>query len=149
METINVLKAMSDDTRMKILKMLLEYNYCVRAIARKLNLSEATVSQHLKILRESGLLEREKRGYFIHYTVNTELLKQVSDEILALTKIEKKICSPVRGGCTPSENVRCHIAKDNEPDEKRCCRRQRRCRCKNQNVNEDLGGIINEDSNNI
>lgn len=51
-----VLKAIADETRMKILTLLLEHNYCVRALARSLELSEAAISQHLKVLREAGLL---------------------------------------------------------------------------------------------
>ena len=136
MDTIQVLKALSDETRMKILKMLLEYNLCVRAIARRLNLTEATVSQHLKVLRECGLIEGEKRGYFMHYNVNKEILKRVSAEILSLTEIEKETCSPKLGGCSPSENERCHVMKDENQGIKRCCKRagEGRCGCRKHNV---------------
>ena len=54
MELTKLLKAMSDETRFKILTLLLEHNYCVRGLAKKLDLSEAAVSQHLKILRKQN-----------------------------------------------------------------------------------------------
>jgi predicted transcriptional regulator len=41
---------------MNILTLLLRNNYCVRTLANELNLTEATISQHLKVLREAGLL---------------------------------------------------------------------------------------------
>ena len=66
MDRMLVLKAIADETRMKILLLLLRHNYCVRALARKLELSEGAVSQHLKILRDAGLLIGEKKGYFMH-----------------------------------------------------------------------------------
>jgi len=59
MDKNKLLKAIADDTRMNILTLLLRHNYCVRALANELNLSEATISQHLKVLREAGVLVGE------------------------------------------------------------------------------------------
>ena len=47
MDFQKVLKAIADETRLKILMLLLRHNYCVRALANELKLSEATISQHL------------------------------------------------------------------------------------------------------
>ena len=55
MDKTLVLKAVADETRMNILTLLLGHNYCVRALARNLKLSEATISQHLKMLRKAWL----------------------------------------------------------------------------------------------
>ena len=49
MDKQKVLKAIADETRMNILKLLLRHNYCVRVLANELNLTEATISQHLNI----------------------------------------------------------------------------------------------------
>ena len=75
MDLTLVLKAIADETRMKILSLLLRHNYCVRALARKLGLSEGAVSQHLKVLRDAGLLTREKKGYFMSYDINRSILQ--------------------------------------------------------------------------
>ncbi len=82
--TIIKLKAISDNTRFKIIHLLLKHDYCVRALARHLELSEAAVSQHLKILREAGLITGEKRGYFMHYGVVLEPFISLAAEIEAL-----------------------------------------------------------------
>ena len=61
--------------------LLLRRNCCVRALARQLDISEAAVSQHLKVLREAGLIFGEKCGYFMHYTVNRAALKELSSQL--------------------------------------------------------------------
>ena len=85
-----ILKALSDETRMKIVVLLLKNNCCVRALAGKLQISEAAVSQHLKVLREAGLLTGEKKGYFMHYKVNQNALHQLAAEIDALANMRRE-----------------------------------------------------------
>lgn len=92
MDMTKVLKAIADETRMNILKLLLRHNYCVRALAHELNLTEATISQHLKVLREAGLLAGEKRGYFMHYVVEQSVLSKLANEIETLAAIERDPC---------------------------------------------------------
>ncbi len=89
MDIMTALKAISDDTRMKIINLLLRHDYCVRALARKLNISEAGVSQHLKVLREAGLVLGEKKGYFVHYSVKRDALKEIAGNINALAGTER------------------------------------------------------------
>lgn len=109
MDKTKVLKAIADESRMSILELLLKHNYCVRALANELELTEATVSQHLKVLREAGLLVGEKRGYFMHYIVEREVLRELAKEIEALAAIEAKVCHPEeRDDCPAEEKEECH-----------------------------------------
>lgn len=108
MDKTLLLKAIADETRMKILTLLLKHNYCVRALARNLNLAEATISQHLKVLRETGLLTGEKRGHFMHYDVKRDILYELAAEIQELAAIEREISTPERNACEPAENQKCH-----------------------------------------
>ena len=121
MERLIVLKAVSDETRMKILTLLLKRNYCVRALARKLELTEATISQHLKVLREAGLLIGEKHGYFMHYDVRREVLHELASEIEALAAIEREACTPEMGGCKPAEQANCHVKGKCSDETKEFC----------------------------
>ncbi len=108
MDKKKVLKAIADETRMNILKLLLRHNYCVRALANELKLTEATISQHLKVLREAGLLVGEKRGYFMHYTVERPVLHELAKEIKALADIEQETCLPEkRDDCPANEKQEC------------------------------------------
>lgn len=103
MDKNKVLKAIADATRMDILTLLLKHNYCVRALANELELTEATISQHLKVLREAGLLEGERRGYFMHYLVNRSALRELAKEIEALAAIEQETCQPEKRDDCPAE----------------------------------------------
>jgi ArsR family transcriptional regulator len=108
MDKTKLLKAIADETRMNILKLLLRHNYCVRALANELKLTEATISQHLKVLREAGLLVGEKRGYFMHYTVERPVLHELAKEIQALADIEQEACLPKkRDDCPAMEKQDC------------------------------------------
>ncbi|MGI6173302.1 MAG: ArsR/SmtB family transcription factor [Christensenellales bacterium] len=103
MDMKKILKAIADETRMNILKLLLRHNYCVRALANELRLTEATISQHLKVLREAGLLVGEKRGYFMHYTIERQVLHELAKEIKALADIEQEACRPEKREDCPAD----------------------------------------------
>ena len=121
MENTRILKAMADDTRLKILELLLAHNYCVRALARKTEISEAAVSQHLKVLKEAGVLTGEKRGYFVHYSVDRSALLSLASELEKMAKIKCKACDPKVGGCSGEDGVKCHNVKEaSKPKSKRC-----------------------------
>lgn len=72
------LKALADETRFKIIDLLLTHDFCVGALAARLGISEAAVSQQLQVLRKAGLVKGEKRGYWTHYSVEQDVLKQVA-----------------------------------------------------------------------
>ncbi|MGI6463370.1 MAG: winged helix-turn-helix transcriptional regulator [Clostridiales bacterium] len=108
MNETKVLKAIADETRMSILSLLLGHNYCVRALAKELKLTEATISQHLKVLREAGLLVGTKRGYFMHYEVERSVLRELAKKIEALAEKKCKTCKPEeRDDCPAAEKQDC------------------------------------------
>ncbi|WMJ89963.1 ArsR/SmtB family transcription factor [Anaerocolumna sp. MB42-C2] len=75
------LKAISEPNRYKIINLLLERHYCVRIIAKKLNISESAVSQHMSVLKEAGIVYGKKLGYHMHYIVKTDTLRYIRDEM--------------------------------------------------------------------
>ncbi len=91
---LKIFKALGDEKRLKIMALLYRHGYCVGALARILGISEAAVSQHLRILREAGLLNGEKRGGYTFYKVNAELLKSLVSDIGAFLdkKSDRKEC---------------------------------------------------------
>ena len=68
-EFVRVMKALSDPNRVKLLKMLQERMMCVCELQAALRLAQPTVSKHLKILEEAGLVCREKDGLWVNYTI--------------------------------------------------------------------------------
>lgn len=125
MESLNVFKALGDETRFNIVQILLRHNCCVRSLARRLGLSEATVSQHLKILREAGVICGNKKGYFVYYSVCHDLLKELATDLQAWSELPPAVCSPEKGGCNSTERVHCHLAKHNA-----ACEERRGLRCR-------------------
>ncbi|MBQ3096683.1 MAG: winged helix-turn-helix transcriptional regulator [Kiritimatiellae bacterium] len=107
MDYSSVLKALADESRWKIVTTLLEHNYCVRALAGNLGITESAVSQHLKVLREAGLLVGTKKGHYMHYEINRDLLASFASELLALTGMDFKVCTPQPGLCPATDPVPC------------------------------------------
>jgi len=89
-EELAVLKALSDETRLSIVRLLLRRNYCLRALAGELSLTPGAVSQHVKVLREVGLLEATRQGYFMHFEVNRGALRVLAGWLAGLADIERE-----------------------------------------------------------
>jgi DNA-binding transcriptional ArsR family regulator len=87
---LTVLKALADETRLKLVDVLLTQDICGRAAARRLGISEAAVSQHLRILKDAGLVLGEKRGYWTHYSVQGEVLEEIGAELERMTERSAK-----------------------------------------------------------
>jgi ArsR family transcriptional regulator len=64
---IKLMKALSDPNRVKILKMLQHKVMCVCELRAALNLAQPTVSSHLKLLEEAGLVLSRKEGLWVNY----------------------------------------------------------------------------------
>lgn len=106
-----VVKALGDETRRCIVSLLLSHDLCVGALARRMEVSEAAVSQHLRTLREAGLVTGEKRGYYTHYTVNRKLLKAAAHRLLEMASRQPAD----RSGCLsrPGEHTCCGKEENN------------------------------------
>lgn len=77
-ELTEVFKALSDPTRLRLVKLLGEHEgaLCVNALASRLDVSQSAVSQHLRVLRHTGLVKSERRGSSVHYLLDIDSLKQ-------------------------------------------------------------------------
>lgn len=82
-ELSEIFKALSDPSRLKIIRLLAKSKtpLCVNALTAQLGITQSAVSQHLKVLRHNKLVLSERRGYFIHYSLNQPLFDQISDMI--------------------------------------------------------------------
>lgn len=64
---IKVMKALSDPNRVKIVKMLQHKLMCVCELQEALQVAQSSVSKHLKILEEAGLVDYKKNGLWVNY----------------------------------------------------------------------------------
>ncbi len=108
--TLNILKALADETRLKILSLLLDYDCCVGGLSQRITISGAAVSQHLQVLRKAGLVRGEKRGYWTHYSVEKEVIMALAQGLESMVNSPgvKRVSCPQSGGegdCCPGEEV--------------------------------------------
>ena len=87
-DCIAVLKALSENNRIRIMRLLLKEQLGVNAIANRLQISEYNVSKYLRTLKEAGLLEMEKSGKQRFYRVAPHL----KDELAANQNVLKLDC---------------------------------------------------------
>ena len=73
-EVARVLKVLSVESRVRIVRLLKGRVLCVNALAARLDVTQGAVSQHLRIMRDAGLVIDEKRGYYVHYRLNEQTL---------------------------------------------------------------------------
>ncbi len=74
-----IFKALSVETRVRIVQLLKERALCVGALSARLGITQGAVSQHLRVLRDADVVVPEKRGYYVHYRLNDETLAGWSD----------------------------------------------------------------------
>lgn len=79
-------KALCDENRLRIVEQLQEGQKCAYELLDILNITQPTLSHHMKILCESGLVEGKKDGRWMHYSLN-------ADAFSSLIGYLKKFCS--------------------------------------------------------
>lgn len=70
-------KALNDSTRREILELLKERDMTAGEIVEKFNISGPSISHHLDILKQAGLIESNKQGQFIIYHLNMTVLDEI------------------------------------------------------------------------
>ncbi|MEW6032039.1 MAG: metalloregulator ArsR/SmtB family transcription factor [Bacillota bacterium] len=77
-----LLKTLADETRLKIMKLMMQDRQCTQGLAVELGLAEPTISRHLKLLREADLISGEKEGNYIYYNLRLEKIAELHMKIL-------------------------------------------------------------------
>jgi len=71
-DLLKVMRALSDPSRVKIIKMLKQKVMCVCELTCALGLAQPTVSRHLKVLEDAGLISSRKEGLWVNYFLPQE-----------------------------------------------------------------------------
>ena len=80
-QVVPLLKALADPVRLRLMSMVLSHENaeaCVCDLLPAFELSQPTISHHLKVLHESGLLNREKRGVWVYYQARPEAMEAMA-----------------------------------------------------------------------
>jgi ArsR family transcriptional regulator, arsenate/arsenite/antimonite-responsive transcriptional repressor len=83
-------KALNDKTRRDILELLKNGDLTAGEIAEKFHISWPSVSHHLELLKRAGLVDADKRGQFIYYTLNTTVLDEIVTWFIQFKKTKTK-----------------------------------------------------------
>jgi DNA-binding transcriptional ArsR family regulator len=81
-----IFKALNDPTRRAILEMLKEQDMAAGEIVEKFNISGPSISHHLDLLKQAGLVTSRKEGQFIYYSINTSVVDELLKWLLKLNK---------------------------------------------------------------
>jgi len=68
-DATRVFRALAVEKRVEIVQLLSGRALCVGALSHMLGISAGAVSQHLRILKDAGIVEADRRGYFVHYSL--------------------------------------------------------------------------------
>lgn len=96
---VPAIKAISDETRLRIIDMLSCGELCACNILDGLSISQSTLSYHMKILADSGLINAKRDGAWMKYTLNEERIEEVLEFFIVIT--------------TKKDDCICHKCKSN------------------------------------
>ena len=87
-QVMPLLKALADPVRLRLLSLVASHadgEACVCDLNDAFELSQPTISHHLKLLHEVGLLDRDKRGVWVYYRVNTAAMTALTNLLGGVT----------------------------------------------------------------
>ncbi len=82
-DCVEFCKALADGTRQRILEMLMEAEMCVGDIVDAFDMSQPTISHHLNVLRQFGLVNSRKDGKQVYYSINRDNVAQCCGRLIA------------------------------------------------------------------
>ena len=102
-----ILKLLGDKTRLSMMVILKHRECCVCEFLEVFNMSQPSISQHLRKLKDAGLLNEKRRGQWVYYSLNVqnefnELIESLLEHISGPTELVEKIetsNATVRCGC--------------------------------------------------
>ena len=89
-EYARIFKALSDENRLMILDMLKNGETCACFLLEDLSISQPTLSHHMGVLREAGIVSGRKEGKWTHYSIDLKGCKKVVELLHDFTKRSKK-----------------------------------------------------------
>lgn len=78
MDLMQILKSISEETRVRILNLLIDSELCVGEIEYLLNINQSNASRHLSALKNASLIIYEKKAQWIYYKINKDALERYS-----------------------------------------------------------------------
>lgn len=116
----SVMKALGQSTRLKIIFLLARQEHCVCELERILNASQPAISQHMRVLKATGLVSERREGQWIFYSLNKAALKAV------LAAMTLALDDPAKhaGGMDAEWRIEAELLNDPLVPHRICCQPQ-------------------------
>lgn len=85
-------KALSDPTRLSIIEHLSNSTQCACHLLEHFDISQPTLSHHMKVLNDCGLVSTIRQGKWNHYSINTDVFKEFKDYFSQFSNTESQEC---------------------------------------------------------
>lgn len=89
-KTSEIFKAFCDENRIQILKLLQNGEKCACMLLEEMKITQPTLSHHMKILCDSGIVKARKDGKWIHYSISEEGISNAQNYLQFLLTVEKE-----------------------------------------------------------
>ena len=87
LEDARKIKALADENRLAIMRILQNGERCACVLLEELNVSQPTLSHHMRILCDSGLVNARKEGKWMYYSISAEGAKNAASVLQSLTAV--------------------------------------------------------------
>lgn len=89
-ETAKIYKAFCDENRLYILELLTEGEHCACELLEKLQISQSTLSHHMKILTDAQVVQGRRDGKWMYYTIDKEGIKKAQKLLETFTEVKNR-----------------------------------------------------------
>ena len=86
-ELARVFKVLSVSTRIRIVQLLRRKSLCVTELTSSLGITQAATSQHLRVLKDAGIVWWQKRGFHVYYSLDKRKLERISKAVNKLLNL--------------------------------------------------------------
>nr|WP_040378339.1 metalloregulator ArsR/SmtB family transcription factor [Dethiobacter alkaliphilus] len=95
-DKVEIFKALADKNRLLILEMLSCGELCACDLMDGLNLTQPTISHHMKILQQCKLVKGRKEGKWVHYSINQDRVEELQEFIKNVTSFKEECICQVK-----------------------------------------------------
>jgi DNA-binding transcriptional ArsR family regulator len=83
-----IFKVLSVDARVRIVQVQRRRSYCMTELTAPLGITQAATSQHLRVLRDAGIVRWQKRGFHVYYHLDKQSLARLSKAVNQLLRLD-------------------------------------------------------------
>ncbi|MGN0632391.1 MAG: ArsR/SmtB family transcription factor [Oscillospiraceae bacterium] len=92
-KTAGIFKAFCDENRIKILQLLQSGEKCACMLLEEMNITQPTLSHHMKILCDSGVVTARREGKWMHYSISEAGLERAQEYLISLKNNKEDNCN--------------------------------------------------------